>query len=1152
MEFKEEEEATITSTTPPRQARRRKRDAVLRARPRYTPPRTTTTTSRSSAVVDDEAASNKKAASPQKEKEQTPMKKESVSNAAVGEQKQQKQQPSHWRGANSTASRRLVQQRLSEKRLTARKQDKSTAEAPTAANERTETENMSEPSMALDFRRLDDDKLLKTDPSWDVNKVYFNEFIAEESNRQQQQQSILDPLHVFHDQDTSWAASSISFVPSEPGDEALVQQQQRQQQQEEKKEAATSEEEEGGDEPLDPPRLESSIDHTNMDLIDPLGWPRLVEPEDVSDADVNQVSKNRHDTIGGNTEDDGDIDDDGENLLRRVEYEDNGDNTNTDTCGLLSKEERLRMYSTSAPDDESSRDDEDQDSVESSSDEEEVDIAYAPQPAEDDEEEINSEFTPPTMDLFKEKQTPITANVVPNLDVATLAAIQATQKGFAKFDLDDAVYGVSESLPSTDNENKCEAPPPPPPYSTDKVGNRKARKESAGATVIPLIRKPPEEKLKKWEEEKARPIKHLNSTREARLSAVKSEGNLHDSGTDKSDSESSPGRHSSGGSPKKTKSSSDLSRSPVSSSAIMQDAKMAEKVDMAISAASSTFEEQVSQSPSKERSPSSTKISGGAFESWNLSNSCFIPEEIPIESSKQNEVTPIGSEVTSKPSHFQLPRRREALGRRSIVSESHPSPFETMVAHHPRLISCIIDFIGDPVAICRTRQLNKACNDYVEENEYVLMREAVRAGGISKNVRPYFWLWVTLERCGGGDMDASFDSDLSSMTQEEFCQLERLGKAGKWHHVIERDVSRAFGNLPPHKTGARLRTDSIVRALVWWGKGRMIKRGVRGEGAAPLAPRTDSFDSDEASLTPTDTVSDWGGVDPVGSVTSLDMDESERSRRETGRRHAGDGELALSGNHLAEDVKVSLQKKLSFILHALAASHEDVGYCQGMDYVVAHLLRILQETIRWQGAKGTLPSIIKSAGPGPLYEPPRTAEALARRFNEIDRTVVVEETCFRVMDTFFTSYNLRHFFFPELRCLKTCCRVFEKLVQLKLPVLADHFEHHELNVGLFALGWFQTLFLYLPSMPSATVCHMWDIWLVERSFKIFFRVGTAILFLSQPILLNHELEGMMSYLNTFPDATPLSPDILIPCALQIKVTNKMLMELEREVMNTVA
>mmetsp|Transcript_22349 Transcript_22349/g.36284 ORF Transcript_22349/g.36284 Transcript_22349/m.36284 type:complete len:100 (+) Transcript_22349:824-1123(+) len=84
-------------------------------------------------------------------------------------------------------------------------------------------------------------------------------------------------------------------------------------------------------------------------------------------------------------------------------------------------------------------------------------------------------------------------------------------------------------------------------------------------------------------------------------------------------------------------------------------------------------------------------------------------------------------------------------------------------------------------------------------------------------------------------------------------------------------------------------------------------------------------------------------------------------------------------------------------------------------------------------------------------------------------------------------------------------------------------------------------------MPSTTVCHIWDIWLVERSFKIFFRIGTAILFLSQPTLLNHDDDGMMTYLNTFPDATLMRRDILIPCALQIKITNRMLVEIEKEV-----
>ena len=68
----------------------------------------------------------------------------------------------------------------------------------------------------------------------------------------------------------------------------------------------------------------------------------------------------------------------------------------------------------------------------------------------------------------------------------------------------------------------------------------------------------------------------------------------------------------------------------------------------------------------------------------------------------------------------------------------------------------------------------------------------------------------------------------------------------------------------------------------------------------------------------------------------------------------------LSGNVLTDETKEVLQKKLSFILHALSAAHSEIGYCQGMDYVVAHLLRLLQETVKLHAAKGTLPSCIRS------------------------------------------------------------------------------------------------------------------------------------------------------------------------------------------------
>ena len=568
---------------------------------------------------------------------------------------------------------------------------------------------------------------------------------------------------------------------------------------------------------------------------------------------------------------------------------------------------------------------------------------------------------------------------------------------------------------------------------------------------------------------------------------------------------------------------------PASASNIFHDEKMAERVDIAISVAAERFD-------------------GTAFSPVPYPEKQGVTVSDPAHS-------PPREYVQDRDAPFQqgeiTPRAKTRVEKTLIFPPGHPGPFVACMSTSPEVLATILSFLGDPTAVCKVKAVNRDCRYFVEEHMHDLIQQAVRIGGISMRMRPAFWMWVAMEQFSEASRDLRASAAEGEDTELE--KLERRGRCGKWHQVIERDVSRSFGNLPPHKTGARLRTDSIVRALVTWGKSRTLKRGVRGAGNPP-PPSRDPSEEDRSenggiSLAPTDTVSEWGGVTPAGSFANASFtsegDTDRKGLNASGGTRVSD-EMALSGNALTDATKAILQGKLSFVLHALAAAHPEVGYCQGMDYVVAHLLRLMQETVRWAAACKRLPGVIQLA-PDVDIRPTTSEDDVAKILSVIDESLVVEEACFRMMDTFFTAYNLGHFYWPELRCLKTCCLVFEKLIQIKLPVLADHFEHHELNVGLFALGWFQTLFLYLPSMPTATVSHMWDIWLVERSFKIFFRVATAILFLSQPILLNHELDGMMSYLNTFPDATLLSPDILIACALQIKVTNKLLMELELQV-----
>ncbi|KAI2503677.1 hypothetical protein MHU86_10801 [Fragilaria crotonensis] len=169
--------------------------------------------------------------------------------------------------------------------------------------------------------------------------------------------------------------------------------------------------------------------------------------------------------------------------------------------------------------------------------------------------------------------------------------------------------------------------------------------------------------------------------------------------------------------------------------------------------------------------------------------------------------------------------------------ETNPSPFENAGWTLPSVVLVVIGFLGDPVAVCRMKMVNRFCKRIISENEHTVMRDAVRAGGMSMNVRPAFWLWVTLEKCGSGrpEVPTNKHSNLDHCNPSsvypvpsKIAKLAQRGREGPWHRVIKRDVTRAFGNMPPHKTGAKLRADSIVRALVTFGQGRLIKRGVKG------------------------------------------------------------------------------------------------------------------------------------------------------------------------------------------------------------------------------------------------------------------------------------------------------------------------------------
>lgn len=76
-------------------------------------------------------------------------------------------------------------------------------------------------------------------------------------------------------------------------------------------------------------------------------------------------------------------------------------------------------------------------------------------------------------------------------------------------------------------------------------------------------------------------------------------------------------------------------------------------------------------------------------------------------------------------------------------------------------------------------------------------------------------------------------------------------------------------------------------------------------------------------------------------------------------------------------------------------------------------------------------------------------------------------------------YRYRIAYVQVLEMTMTCCC---KCVIVVYPLFWGCLQ--DVDVAFFAVGWFQTLFLYTSRMPSDTLLWMWDVWLTERSYKV--------------------------------------------------------------------
>jgi hypothetical protein len=137
--------------------------------------------------------------------------------------------------------------------------------------------------------------------------------------------------------------------------------------------------------------------------------------------------------------------------------------------------------------------------------------------------------------------------------------------------------------------------------------------------------------------------------------------------------------------------------------------------------------------------------------------------------------------------------------------------------------------------------------------------------------------------------------------------------------------------------------------------------------------------------------------------------------------------------------------KFERILNAYSIFDSDMGYCQGLQFIVAPLLFHFQDELK-------------------------TFNALVKLFEH---------------------NKLRSIYDSEMSGLNLWFYQFEKIFEKELPALFQHFQELEIDLNIFLSQWF--LSFYSVTMPFNFLIRMFDILLLEGVKETLFRVGIAIL-----------------------------------------------------------
>ncbi|KAJ3387688.1 hypothetical protein HDU92_001817, partial [Lobulomyces angularis] len=190
-----------------------------------------------------------------------------------------------------------------------------------------------------------------------------------------------------------------------------------------------------------------------------------------------------------------------------------------------------------------------------------------------------------------------------------------------------------------------------------------------------------------------------------------------------------------------------------------------------------------------------------------------------------------------------------------------------------------------------------------------------------------------------------------------------------------------------------------------------------------------------------------------------------------------------------KDVNGEGQKQLYNILKAYSIYDSEVGYCQGLSFVVGPLLMQKVSEI------DTFSILV------------RLMEESEQKFNSNPNKPNGKQ---------FRPYALRSLFTPQMVGLHLMLFQHTALVKKLLPELYQHFNAHNINPTMYASQWFLTIFAYNFPFP-----------LVFRIFDIIFSEGAILTILKFSIsLLKKNLQNLLEKLEFEDILNFLKGDIL--------------------------